>query len=279
MSKGFLVLAQNTDTVDYVQQAYALALSIKYSQSDITSISIATNDAVPKKYQRAFDQIIPIPWVDDTATRFRTENRWKLFHISPYEETIVLDTDMLMLDDIKSWWNFCNNFDLQFCSKITNYKLDTVVDTYHRKAFIANGLPSPYFALHYFKKTEVALNFYKTLEFVVNNWELCYGKFAPKEYQNWLSMDLASAIAIDMLGISEQVISNKNPMEFAHMKTPIQGITPIPKSWQDVVTCYLNNDGNLIVGNIKQNKLFHYVEKDFIDNRILSKLSGLAYGS
>lgn len=279
MSKGFLVLAQNTDTVDYVQQAYALALSIKYSQTDITAISIATNDPVPKKYQKVFDQIIPIPWVDDTATRFRSENRWKLFHISPYEETIVLDTDMLLLGDIKSWWDFCSNFDLQFCSQITNYKLDTVVDTYHRKAFIANGLPSPYFALHYFKKTELALNFYKTLEFVVNNWELCYGKFAPKEYQNWLSMDLASAIAIDMLGISEQVINNKNPMEFAHMKTPIQGIIPIPKSWQDVVTCYLNNNGELIVGNIKQNKLFHYVEKDFIDNRMLSKLSGLVYGS
>jgi len=279
VSKGFLVLAQNTDTVDYIQQAYALALSIKHSQLEVTNISIATNDPVPKKYTKVFDQIISIPWTDNTDTRFRAENRWKLFHISPYNETIVLDTDMLMLGDISDWWEYCSNFDLQFCSKITNYKLDPVVDTFHRKAFIANSLPSPYFALHYFKKTELALNFYKTLEFVVNNWELCYGKFAPKEYQNWLSMDLASAIAIDMIGISEQVISKQSPLVFAHMKTPLQGLMPVPKSWQDVVTCYLNNNGELIVGNIKQDKLFHYVEKDFIDKSILSKLSGLVYGS
>ena len=43
MSKGFLVLAQNSD-VDYVRQAYALALSIKATQPTINNISIITNE-------------------------------------------------------------------------------------------------------------------------------------------------------------------------------------------------------------------------------------------
>jgi hypothetical protein len=49
VSKGFVVVAQNTDNVDYVRQAYALALSIKYSQTVVNNISIITNDIVPNE--------------------------------------------------------------------------------------------------------------------------------------------------------------------------------------------------------------------------------------
>jgi hypothetical protein len=51
VSKGFLIFAQNTDTVDYVHQAYALALSIKYSQNSINSVSLVTSSKIPKKYK------------------------------------------------------------------------------------------------------------------------------------------------------------------------------------------------------------------------------------
>ena len=39
MSKGYLIFAQNNETVDYVRQAYALALSIKFTQPNINSVS------------------------------------------------------------------------------------------------------------------------------------------------------------------------------------------------------------------------------------------------
>lgn len=277
--RGFLVLAQNTDTVDYIKQAYALALSIKASQQTVTSISLVTNDVVPEEYVEIFDQIIPIPWIDESKdSTLKAENRWKLYYTSPYYETIVLDTDMLLLEDISLWWEYCSNYDLKFCSRIKNYKLDVVNDTYHRKAFIANHLTNPYFALHYFKKCPTAEQFYKVLEFISNNWEWCYTKFAPVEYQNWLSMDLASAIAIEIMGLQSEVVDVSSPMEFIHMKVPIQGWSPMPASWQDTVPFMLNSKGELIVGNIKQSKLFHYVEKNFITTKILTKLQELANG-
>ena len=62
MSKGFVVLAQNSNGIDYIKQAYALALSIKLSQLDVNNISIITNDTVPNEYKSLFDQIVPIPW-------------------------------------------------------------------------------------------------------------------------------------------------------------------------------------------------------------------------
>jgi len=279
VSKGFLLFAQNTDTVDYITQAYALALSIVISQKTVSKVSLMTNNLVPKKYQKVFDQIIPIPWTTDITSSLAGEHRWKLYHASPYEETIVLDSDMLLLDDISIWWDYCSNYDIKFCNRIKNYKLETVNDTYHRKAFIENKLTNPYFALHYFKKRPSSHEFYKVLEFVCNNWEWCYSQFAPVEYQNWLSMDLAVAIAIEISGMHEIALDNCSPLDFVHMKTPVQGWSPIPVSWQDTVPFVLNSKANLVVGNIKQTKLFHYVEKNFISKKILSKLEDLCNGS
>lgn len=278
MSKGFLVLAKNTEHVNYVKQAYALALSIKFSQHEVKSISLATNDLVPEEYSQVFDNIIPIPWIDDTKqSAFAAEDRWKLYHITPYEETIVLDTDMLFLEDVTDWWSYCKNYDITFCSKIKNYKLEPVVDTFYRKTFIANKLASPYFALHYFKKSDAAYNFYKVLEFVCNNWEWCYTKFAPEEYQNWLSMDVTTAIAIEIIGNHQSIVDSTSPLEFIHMKPALQGWSPIPSSWQDTIPSVLNSKGDLVVGNIKQSKLFHYVEKDFLKPNIIKQLERLAY--
>lgn len=275
MSKGFVVLAQNTKDVDYIQQAYALALSIKWSQNTVTDISVITNDSVPTEYLPVFDQIIPIPFGDTAeSSLYRAENRWKLYHASPYDETIVLDTDMLLLENIDSWWNYCSNYDIKFCNRILNYKLEKVTDTFHRKTFIANKLSSPYSALHYFKKSNTAYEFYRVLEFVCNNWQWCWTKFAPEEYQNWLSLDLAVAIAIEITGLHEEIFDSNCPMEFIHMKTHLQNWKIEFANWQDFVLTNLTTE--LTIANIRQQKLFHYVEKDFLSDILILKLKELA---
>lgn len=278
VSKGFLVLAENTESEDYVKQAYALALSIKSSQQNVTDISIVTNDVVPDEYQKVFDKIIPIPWCDTVIdSRYKVENRWKLYHVTPYEETIVLDTDMLMLEDISLWWEYCQPFDVKYCSRILNHKLEETKDTEHRKPFILNNLTNPYAALHYFKKTQAAYEFYKIVEFVCNNWEWAYGKIAPVAYQDWLSMDMTVAVAIEIFG-DPTVVAECCPFEFVHMKPSIQSWDNNPASWRDNVPFVLTSKGQLIVGNIKQPKLFHYVEKDFLSKGIIKKLETIVYG-
>lgn len=278
MSKGFLLFAQNTSDTNYIDQAYALACSIKISQYQYKSVSIVTNDVIPENYKSVFDNIIEIPYGDHSnGSKFRAENRWKLYHASPYHETIVLDTDMLLLEDISVWWDYCTKYDLKFCNRIKNHKLETVVDTVYRKAFTENNLTSPYCALHYFKKSEFAHDFYKVLEFVCNNWEWCWDKFAPKNYQSWLSMDLALAVTIDIMGVEDQVLDINNPMELIHMKPLLQGWNSTPETWQDSVTYNFTGD-NLTVSNIRQHKLFHYVEKDFLSPKILKTLTELIHG-
>lgn len=280
VSKGFLVLAENSNSVNYVRLAYGLALSIKSTQKEINNISLMTNDTVPDEYKLVFDQIIPIPWIDPSKdTRFKAENRWKLYHKSPYEETIVLDVDMIVLEDLTEWWNYCSNYDIKICSKVRNHKLEIVTSDVYRKAFTKNRLTNAYFGLHYFKKSIIAHEFYKLLEFVCNNWQYCYDQFAPEEWQDWLSMDLAAAIAIEMSGLQEQAIDVCCPLEFIHMKTGVQEWDAKFESWRDAVPWWLNKKGDLVVGNIKQSKIFHYVEKDFLTPDMLLRLEELAHGN
>jgi hypothetical protein len=272
VSKGFLIYAENTLNVDYVKQAYALALSIKRTQKMVTNVSLLTNDAVPESYLEVFDKIIPIPWYDqDESETLSAGHRWKMIHATPYHETIVLDSDMLFLTDQSHWWDHCSNYDLRFCGQVRNYKYDVIThDTYHRKAFINNQLSNPYFGLHYFKKTDPAFEFYKMLEFVCKNWELCYGKFAPVNYQDWLSMDLSAAVAIDMLGIAESAVDNTGTLEFIHMKPAIQKWQTTPPSWQHGIQWLYNED--FTIGNIKQVGLLHYIDKDFITEQLLERI-------
>lgn len=277
VSKGFVILAQNTTDVDYVKQAYVLALSIHATQSE-TAVSIITNDNVPAEYENVFDQIIPIPWVDEQASsRYVAEHRWKIYHVTPYDETIVLDSDMIMLQDINDWWWYCQDHELLFCEKAINFKGEIIENSIYRKTFTANSLPNTYFALHYFKKSEKAEYFYKVLEFVVNNWAWCYGKLASEHYQDWLSMDLAAAISLELCGYNDSA-DVCSPLSFVHMKPAVQGWYPVPEKWTYTVPYSFSSDGTLTVGNIKQNKLFHYVEKDFVDADIINKLKRLCNG-
>ena len=102
-TKGYLILAQNNSSNDYLRMAYVLALSIKTSQQEVTAVSLITDvpDAVPYHYREVFDHIIEIPWYDDALqSEWKIENRWKIYHITPYDETVLLDADMLFLTNV-----------------------------------------------------------------------------------------------------------------------------------------------------------------------------------
>jgi len=272
-NKGFLILAQNSDGIDYVRQAYILALSISRTQSQHKSVSLLTNNEVPDKYKHAFENIIPIPWEDSAeGTLWKVENRWKFIYASPYDETIVLDSDMIFFNDLIETWDHLSNYDLFFSSKVFDHKERVVTDLKNRRTFIENQLPNIYFALHYFKKTAFAFEFYKTLELVARNWQSFYSNITPKVTQGWLSMDVSAAIAIKILGIEDQVTNPNIDFTFVHMKPNIQQWSPAPSRWTDSADFYMTDNFELFVNQIKQNKIFHYVENEFLTEQILKVL-------
>jgi hypothetical protein len=277
MTKGYVVLAQNTDTIDYVRQAYALALSLKLSQKSVPNISIITDDIVSEEYKSVFENIIPIPWGDAAInSRFKVENRWKIYHASPYDQTVVLDTDMLVLDDLSSFWNTFEHYDVYYTGKVSDYRNKTVTSDYYRKAFTANQLPNLYSGLHYFKKGEFAKEFYSWVEVITNNWEMFYGHFVSKHYPERASMDITAALAAKVMDVAEQVTNTKHdPVTFVHMKSRIQGWTEPTDSWMQSVAVYFDDECELKIANYRQQGVFHYTEKDFLTDKIVSKLESL----
>jgi hypothetical protein len=272
MSKGFCLLAQNNSTTNYIRQAYALALSLhKFNTNQ--KISLITNENVPKEYTSAFDKIIDIPWSDNAAeSDWKVENRWKIYHASPYKETIVLEADMLIMGDISHWWPELSKRELFFTSNVKTYRNDWVTSDYYRKTFQKNNLPNLYSALHYFKKGNKAKEFYKLLEIIVNNWQLFYGKYASNEYQKWCSIDLCAAITSSILGNENDITDPTSFITFTHMKPHAQHWENVPEKWTTVIGKYFRDDDKLMLGNFLQNGILHYVEDDFLTDDMIEKL-------
>jgi hypothetical protein len=273
MSKGFLVLAQNSD-VDYVRQAYALALSIKATQPTINNISLVTNDVVPEEYRSVFDQIIPIPFGDAaSSSTWKVENRWKLYYASPYDETIIFDTDMLVLDNIEAVWKFVNNRDLFFTSSVVDYKNRVINNPTYRKMFVANDLPNLYSGMCYFRKSDIALEFFKLLEFITYNWEKMYYTVAPKNMQNFYSFDVSVAIAAKLMGIDDIITHKRSPFTFTHLKPALQGWDPIPQSCLSQLLINFTDSRELYLNNFRQQRVLHYVEDEFLTDKVIEKLN------
>jgi hypothetical protein len=266
MTKGIVVLAQNNETDNYVEQSALLAMSLRH-HNDVP-ISLITNDQVPEEYVSLFDKIIPIPFGDSAEdSEWKVENRWKIYHASPYDETIVMDTDMLVLQNIDVWWDFLSNYEVFYTSNVLTYRGETANTSYYRKTFIDNDLPNLFCGLHYFKKSDFAQQFYTWLELVVNNWETFYEQqLLASSRPKHVSMDVCTAIVTKILDC-ESVITNKVAKfpSFTHMKPYCQGWNTIQTSWQDQIGVYISKDGSTKLGNYAQIGILHYTEKDFLE--------------
>lgn len=276
--KGIVVLAQNLNAVDYVQQACLLAMSVAVTNPN-TKISIITNDIVPSEYIKLFDKIIPIPFGDDAKeSGWKTENRWKIFHASPYTKTLVMDVDTLILQDISSWWEFFSNYKLFFTSKVYTYRGDETESSYYRRTFKSNNLPNLYSGLHYFEKSDMALEFYQWLELITKNWELFYGKYAKNDYPGRSSIDVSSAIAAKILDCEHEITNSKSTIPyFVHMKPMNQGWQLPKQNWRDCVGVYITRNCDLKIGNYIQKGVFHYTEKEFVTDAIINRYRNLLH--
>ena len=266
MDKGIVLLAQNNDTDNYVEQSIALAMSAK-KFNDI-SFTLITNDKVPAKYKKYFDNIQPIPWGDMAEDKaWKIENRWKVFYQSPYKETIVMDTDMLILKNIDYMWDFYSNYDLFFTTNPVTYRNEPIISDYYRKMFTENNLPNIYSALYYFKRTEFTHNFFSYLEMVIKHFDQFQQDLCPNKKQDKLSLDVAMAMTIKLMGIENQVTNKNNTVsKFVHMKSFIQNWKSSRAVWQNLVLSHFTNNLELYIGNYRQTNIFHYTEKDFLKN-------------
>lgn len=272
-TKGHIFLAQNSD-VDYVRQAYALALSIKKHNTQHNKTCLVTRDVVPEEYKHAFDYIVDIPWGDQAVNSvWKVENRWKLIYATPFDENIVYDTDMLLLNTNDHWWEFLSKKDLVFTSNVFDYRGNQIQDDYYRKTFTSNDLPNLYVGVFYFKKAQLAYEYFTWLQLITENWKDFYKDALPTSAQNFYSMDVSSALAVKFMDCQSEVLIPKTlSPSFIHMKPAIQGWKSKPPRWTSVVNSQLTAAGQLLVGGYLQHGVFHYVEDEFLTSTVIDTL-------
>ena len=164
MSRGYIVIAQNSGDTDYLRMAYGLALSLKATQTTVSNLCVCVDKGtvIPKKYLEVFDQVVEIPWQDDAKeSDWKIDNKWKYYYMSPYDETVILDTDMVFPTDVSHWWDTLSERDIWACTNVKTYRGEIAVDhnNYYREYFVKNNLPNVYTAFFYFKKSDLATEF------------------------------------------------------------------------------------------------------------------------
>ena len=206
--------------------------------------------------------------IESDNSRFATDGRCNIYEESIFDETIVLDTDTLVLDNLDYVWDCLSQQDIYYPTKAFTFRGDVIRDNFYRKTFIKNNLPNVYNAFYYFKKSKAADEFYKVQKEVNSNWKEVYAEFCPFHTPTKPSMDINTAITSLITGTN---FYKSDIPHLVHMKPRIQGWENNPEYWQDKAGVYLTDDCELFVGNNKQHGIFHYTENDFVTKDKLRK--------
>ncbi len=277
MNFGYLIVVAEHETVDYLKLAYGLALSIKNTQREgYDKVALVIND-------KSKVDLLTSPWVFDHVIEWNQETFWDgrswMDQLTPFEHTVCLDADMLFTRDYSHWIEyFIDNAELYVANKSYTYRGELVNDTFYRKTFIRNDLPNLYSMWTFFKKdSEVAREFFDLGREIIKN-PVEFSNIFLSEYKpKVLGTDEAFALSAKILDITDKIAY---PLEFprlVHMKPMIQNWPWPADTWSDHVGFYLNKNGQVKIGNYQQHDILHYVEKDKIDNEMISILEEIAW--
>ena len=269
MTKGYIAIAQNNAETDYLNLTYAMALSLKATQKEnaiCVCVDEQTKALITDKHREVFDHIVDIPFGDPAIYQlWKIQNKWKYAHMTPFDETIILDCDQVFTGSVDHWWKHLARKDVWACTNVKTFRGENATSDYYRTKFTELDLPNVYSNFTYFKKNEKGFEFFKMVELIMENWTIFYDQFLKGKGQNWISADVAYALAIKLLDIENEVCDYdiKDVPTFVHMKSYIQNINraKIDSVWTKSITSDLADDGTVTIGNYKQNLPVHYVEK------------------
>lgn len=114
MSKGAFLIARNNGHIDYVKQAVFLAKRIKqYLDIPITVATDSVEYLESVFGTEDFDQVIQLEYTQESNARyffdgalskktasFKNNNRASAYDLTPYDETLLLDTDYVISNDL-----------------------------------------------------------------------------------------------------------------------------------------------------------------------------------
>jgi hypothetical protein len=268
--QGFLTFAQNTDTVDYLQLAYLQALNIKATQSNnlvAVVVDQTTKELVNDSHRDVFDYIIDLP-VDhnEPSSNWKLANEYQAFWLTPFKETIKLESDLLFTRSIDHWWTAFRLKNICLSTGCRDYRGRLSMSRKYRQVFDDNRLPDVYNGLMYFRFSQEAHKFFTVAQEVQNNWTDIQNNL-KNCHEEIPSTDLLYAIAALLLGPEICTAPSLNFINFVHMKPAINGFSET-LSFQDAFVTEFDS-GMIRINNINQYHPLHYYDKTFATNELI----------
>ena len=170
--RGFFTFAVNTDQVNYLELAYLQALSIKCTQREnLYAVAVDTNTraAITDRHLAVFDYVIEFDH-DATGQRsFTFEHR--ALELSPFKETIKLESDIVFTRSIDHWIDIWRLRDVCLSHGCRDHTQQLAATRRYRKLFDDNALPDVYNGIMYFRYSAFATKFFNTARVLFDNWE------------------------------------------------------------------------------------------------------------
>lgn len=214
MSKGFVILAENTEKTDYVKCAEVLARSI-YKTMPNAKVSIITNSPT---HRGLFDKVINLPHGDlATTSDWKLINDFQVYEASPYDHTIKLEADMFLPRSIDHWWDVLKPRDIVVCTTIRNFKQDISNERHYRKFIDDNSLPDCYNAITYFKKSKKAEEFFSLVKDIFFSWDTFRDTLRCNKNEP-ATTDWVYALASHIMSPEVTTMPEFKEMSMVHMK-------------------------------------------------------------
>ena len=274
MNFGYLLIVSHSDTVDYLQLAYGLALSIKNTQKPgYDKVALVIDD-------KAKVEQLKSPWVFDHVIAWDEQTFWNgrswMDQLSPFENTVCLDADMLFLRDYSHWIDyFIENCELYIPSKALTYRGETITNDFYRKTFTKNNLPNLYSIFK--QESELATEFFNLGRCIIKNPLEFSNLYLSKHKPKVVGTDEAFALSARILDIADIISYDLEFPNVVHMKPMIQNWSWTADKVTEHAGFYFNTQGNLKIGNYQQHNIVHYVEKDLVNDEIVSILEEIAW--
>lgn len=268
---GFVTLAQNTLSTDYLRLAYLQAMNVKATNINAKYAVIVDSQTLPQvtdQHRQIFDYIIELTHdYNDPASSWKLANEWQVFAHTPFKETIKLESDLLFTRSIQHWLPAFRLRDVVLSTGCKNYFGHISDVRKYRRLFDDNNLPDVYNGLMYFRYSETAFKFFKLAEQLSKNWPNIRDSILKNCREEWPSTDVLYAVTAETIGRELCTLPSMDFINFVHMKPGIQNWDD-NRSWFDSVIS--ESDDNIIrINNLNQYDPVHYYNKEYATDELI----------
>jgi hypothetical protein len=269
--QGYFTIAQNTADVDYLRLAYLQAMSIKLTMPGslyAVAVDKDTLESVTEEHRQVFDYIVTIENDEAAKDDWKLRNEWQAFFLTPFKETVKLESDIVFTRSIQHWWSTFRLKNIVLSRGCRDYLGNISTDRTYRQLFDDNQLPDVYNGLMYFRYTPEAAEFFWHARQIFQNWSTVKD-ILSKCYDEEPTTDVVYALAAKIVGEENCTIPSVDFINFTHMKPAINKFSQ-HTAWYDLVVC--ETDVPMVrINNINQYHPLHYQDKEWVTEELIER--------